>query len=1149
MEHPVDGDAGGSLDDRSVALARRWVAEAADVPVGRSAARLGRLLEDPNGLAFAVGFVDGVVRPEDRHVGARTLRSLAVDPPRFLPALLRVLLWLGGVAGRVAPGPVVDVARRVLRSMVGHLIVDASDERLGRALSRIRSEGIRLNINLLGEAVLGRGEAARRLAGTARLLEHDDVDYVSIKVSAAVAPHSPWGVDEAVADAVTRLRPLFLQCARAVPHKFINLDMEEYKDLDLTLAVFTSLLDEPGLAHLEAGIALQAYLPDALAAMQRLNEWSAARRARGGAAIKVRLVKGANLPMERVDASLHGWPLATWSSKQDTDTHYKQVLEWALTPERVANVRVGVAGHNLFDIARAWLLAGERGVRDGIEFEMLLGMAPSQAEVVRRTVGSLLLYTPVVHPREFDAAIAYLVRRLEEGASADNFLSALFDLDGDSALFEREEARFRASAAAVPSLVPSPRRVADRFAAVRQPQLGQFENTPDTDPSVAANRQWARSLLGAAAGASAGSAIDDAHLTEPSQLDAVLETTAAAGARWGTRFGVERAAILHRVGDAIEANRGALIEVMVAETGKTFDQADPEVSEAVDFAHFYAERATELDEVDGATFVPATLTLVAPPWNFPIAIPAGSVLAALAAGTGVVLKPAGPAERCGAVLAGILQAALAAAGAPDDLLNLVQVDEDTLGPALIAHPLVDQVILTGAYETAERFRSFRPDLRLLAETSGKNAVIVTPSADLELAVRDIVASAFGHAGQKCSAASLVVVVGSVASSARFHRQLEDAVASLKVGYPTDPATQMGPVIEPATDKLLDGLTTLGPGERWIVEPRPLDETGRLWSPGLRAGVRRGSAFHLIEYFGPILGIMEATTLDEAIEIVNDVDYGLTSGLHSLDPGEIATWLERVDAGNLYVNRATTGAIVGRQPFGGWKRSAIGPGAKAGGVNYLLALGSWRPGRSARGGAPVSAAVRDLLGLVHPFLSEQQNAGLARAAVSDAFHWRETFGVALDTATLSAERNVARYLPYPAPVTVRFDGGEPGDLVRVVAAAVTAGATVRVSAGEGTVDEALLLALGSNARVATVDVEPAVACAARLHGGDAGRVRLIGASASGLARATAGRPDLAIYAAPVTEAGRIELLPFVREQTVTLTAHRFGSSNPAIAGLL
>ncbi|KUL28895.1 bifunctional proline dehydrogenase/L-glutamate gamma-semialdehyde dehydrogenase [Actinoplanes awajinensis] len=1114
------------IAEETITLVRRWLREASTVPVGGSAAQLAGLLRDPKGLAFAVGFVDGVVRPEDRRVSARTLHALAADVPAFLPAHLRAAVKLGGALAPIMPGVVVPIARRALRQMVGHLIVDASDARLGRAIKKIKKRGVRLNVNLLGEAVLGRGEASRRLGDTERLLARADVDYVSIKVSATVSPHNAWAFDEAVDDITAKLLPLFTTAART--GKFVNLDMEEYKDLDLTIAVFTRLLDRPDLLGLEAGIVLQAYLPDALGAMTRLQEWSAARRGRGGAGIKVRLVKGANLPMERVEAAVHGWPVATCDSKQATDTNYKRVLDYALHPDRIRNVRLGVAGHNLFDVAYAWTLAGHRDVRDGIEFEMLLGMAEGQAEAVRREVGGLLLYTPVVHPKQFDVAIAYLIRRLEEGASSDNFMSAVFELHADQALFEREKERFLASLSDLGSAVaPTPNRVADRYAAVPVSSPGHFENTPDTDPAIASHRDRMRALLARVPSSTLG--LDLVRVDKAGVLDELLGKAAAAN--WG---GADRRAVLHQVGVALEKNRDVLLEVMVAEAGKTIDQADPEVSEAIDFAHYYAELSAA--EVDGATPVPARVTLVTPPWNFPVAIPAGSMLAALAAGSAVVLKPAGPAERCGTVLAGIVRDALAAAGADPDLVTLLQVDEAGLGRELISHALVDRVILTGAYETAALFRSFRPELPLLAETSGKNAIIVTPSADLDLAVKDVVASAFGHAGQKCSAASLVVLVGSVARSQRFRTQLMDAVSSLEVGWPWEMRTQVGPLVEPAAGKLLDGLTTLGTGESWLLAPAKLDESGKLWSPGIRDGVRRGSAYHLTEYFGPILGIMTADTLDEAIDLVDEVDYGLTSGLHSLDAGEVRTWLDRVQAGNLYVNRSITGAIVRRQPFGGWKRSAVGPGTKAGGPNYLVGLSGWAPAPATVQTDIAHPSVRTLLAAAAPALTEDQLASVTRAAGSDAAAWAAAFGRAEDVSALGVERNVLRYLP--TPVTVRLSAdGSLADLVRVLAAGLLAGAPVRVSSAQP-----VPAALAPDAVV-----EPDAAFAAGLTG--AGRVRLIGGSVTSLAVATGGRPDLAIWSGPVVEAGRVELLPFLREQAVSITAHRFGNPLPLAAEVL
>ncbi|GAA4266580.1 bifunctional proline dehydrogenase/L-glutamate gamma-semialdehyde dehydrogenase [Frondihabitans peucedani] len=1129
-----------SLADEAVALARSWALEAGAQPSTGSAALLAQVLKDETGLAFTIGFVDRVVRPEDLGVAARNLAVLAKRTPAFLPWHMRLAVRVGGALAPVLPRVVVPVARRVLRGMVGHLIVDSRPAALGRAVAALKSDGTRLNLNLLGEAVLGDAEADHRLAGTKTLLERDDVDYVSIKVSSIVSQLSMWAFDETVERVVSKLTPLYEIAAASPTPKFINLDMEEYRDLDLTLAVFMAVLDQPRLASLEAGIVLQTYLPDALGAMQRVHEWASKRIEAGGAPVKVRVVKGANLAMEHVDAAVHGWPLATYDTKLDSDTNYKRVLDWAMTPERTAAVRLGVAGHNLFDIAFAHLLSERRGVADRVEFEMLLGMAEGQAELVKKAVGGLLLYTPVVHPREFDVAISYLIRRLEENASHDNFMSAVFELASDEALFEREEHRFLDSLAALSPEAPAVHRVQSRLADEPAPRAGGFENEPDTDPALADNREWGRAILAAVPSSVLGDAtIEAARIESADDLDDVVASAVAAAPGWAALGGAGRAAILRRVAAELSSRRAELIEVAASETGKTLAEGDVEVSEAVDFANYYATLAEELDDVDGARFVPSTLTLVTPPWNFPIAIPLGSTAAALAAGSSVVLKPAGQAKRCGAVLA----EALWAAGVPRDVLRLVDVDEGDLGRRLVSHPSVDRVILTGAFETAELFRSWRPDLDLLAETSGKNAIIVTPSADLDLAAADVIRSAFGHAGQKCSAASLVILVGSVATSERFRRQLVDAASTLRVGLPSDPVTQMGPLVEPASGKLLGALTTLAPGESWLVEPRRLDEEGRFWSPGIRAGVAPGSEFHRVEYFGPVLGIMTAATRDEAIELQNATDFGLTAGLHTLDPRELGEWLDRVEAGNLYVNRGITGAIVRRQPFGGWKRSAVGAGGKAGGPNYLVHLGSWEPD-ALEAAAPAAAAPQARLSpavgrLVAAATDDAGSRGsFERIAAADEAAWSRTFGRALDVSLVGLERNVFRYRPIP--VTVRLaESGALADLLRVVAAGLRSGSDLRISSALPLPDAVVAALDGHPVEVAS---DAAFLETARRGSVATPRVRLVGMpeARAALAEALEGDPAIAVFAGAVMPSPRLELLPFLREQAVTITAHRFGN---------
>ena len=438
-------------------------------------------------------------------------------------------------------------------------------------------------------------------------------------------------------------------------------------------------------------------------------------------------------------------------------------------------------------------------------------------------------------------------------------------------------------------------------------------------------------------------------------------------------------------------------------------------------------------------------------------------------------------------------------------------------------------------------------------------MIVMPSADLDLAASDLVKSAFGHAGQKCSAASLAILVGPVARSERFARQLVDATESLRVGPPSDPRSEVGPVIEPPQGTLAWALTTLDEGEQWLVEPRlvgdaPAEYSERLWRPGIRTGVKPGSRMHLEEVFGPVMGVMHASSLAEAIDLQNAVAYGLTAGLYTQDPADLELWLDEVEAGNLYVNRGITGAIVQRQPFGGWKRSSVGAGTKAGGPNYLMGLGSWR---ATSGGAPSSTLhlrgldtrITDLIEAAQPSLDYEGFEWLRRGALSDAVVWDREFGRVRDVSRLGVERNLFRYRPVPVAVRATPDATWQS-VLRVVVAGIRAGGRFSLSAPVG-LPGPVRRALGELDVPVFVETDDEWISRVRHErsAGGTGRVRIVGRAGApassvalqdALAAATGGDPDLALYAHEVTTAGRLELLPFLHEQSVSITAHRFGN---------
>ena len=1110
-------DLGDRLIDPAVARVRAWLAAAersARPGERRESARLRALAADPGAIAFARAFFDRVLRPESDRVAAETLRAVASGPlPGFLSFADRALLRAGAALAPALPGVVMPLARRRLRGLVGGLVVDRADAPLAAALGELAAVGFSVNVNLLGELVLGEEEAARRRAATIALLARADVRTVSVKASAVASQRNLFAYDFTLARIVRSLREILRAAAACSPPRLVNLDMEEYEDFSLTLDAFRSLLDEPELLALEAGIVLQAYLPDSFDGLRELCAWAERRRARGGAGIRIRIVKGANLAMERTAAELRGIAPAPFATKAETDASFKRLLDFALDRERTAAVRIGVASHNLFDVAWARLLAEARGVADRVELEMLKGMAPAVARVVREATGGLLLYTPVVDPADFASALAYLFRRFEENASGENFLRHLLELARDEAAFATERERFAAAVRARGGVGTAPRRRAPH------PRAGAgFANAPDGDPSDPAVREAFAAAL------AAPPRIAVPAMRDAAGVDAAVATARAACAKWGGRSGETRCAILLRVADALEAARPRLVAVMAHEAVKTVAEGDREVSEAVDAARYYALRAPELERRPGAAFEPLGVVLVAPPWNFPMAIAAGGAFAALAAGNTVVLKPAPQTPACSLAIAECAWEA----GVPKDALQLVRCPDAVAGERLVAHPDVAGIVLTGAFETAERFASLAPQTPLFAETSGKNAMVILPDADLDLAVADLTASAFGHAGQKCSAASLAILVGDVARSARFRRQLVDAARSLAVGPATRLASVLGPLIGPPPEKLVRALTALEPGQEWLLAPRALAGAPHLYSPGIFAWVEPGSWFHQTECFGPVLGLARARDLDHALAIQNGVAYGLTGGIHTLDPAKAAHWLARVEVGNAYVNRGITGAIVRRQPFGGWKRSAVGPAAKAGGPNYVAQLGRWRNAGPPGEGAEPSPQVRAQLARAAACLDAGEQARLAAAARSDAYWWAAEFAREHDPSGLACEANRFRFRPIARGI-VRVGADAPRyEVERVLLAVACTGAAFEISVAPGFA--------GSLAGRR----EDAAAFAARVAAEAPARVRTIGGetiAGIGVEPYVDGRPPI--------DDGRIELARYLREQVVSATRHRFGSVAPEL----
>jgi RHH-type proline utilization regulon transcriptional repressor/proline dehydrogenase/delta 1-pyrroline-5-carboxylate dehydrogenase len=1172
----------GELEAACVSLAEALLASVDATRTAAEAEReqlLARLMHDPVGQVLTTALTDRVYRSRDPGCVVDSARQLLrrLGIPRYLPAAARAQLLLLLRAGPFVPGLAARGVLRRLREETRHVVFSAEEPALSEHLELRRREGARVNLNYLGEAVLGEREAALRCESYVALLSRPDVEAISVKLSSIASRAELLSFDDTLADLKPRLRRIY---RAALTHRFrdargdgagmpklVSLDMEAYRDLQLTYELFTQLLDEPEFTELSACLVLQAYLPDSFGYQSALTGWAMQRVARGAAPTRLRIVKGANLAAERVECALRGWQLPIYETKLEVDANYKAMLQYACRPEHARALHIGVASHNLFDVAFALTLRAKHGLTHEISFELLEGMADPLRRALQDLSEDVLVYCPIVESGSMQTAIAYLTRRLDENTAPENFLRNGFGMRVGDAAWERERAAFTAALARRNLLSHAPRRTQDRAqepARVRVQcatlSLDDFANEPDTDFALPNNRAFIQRLLDEwrtrerfdIAMQIAGERVLRAPLRDgfdPSRpgvcpyrhplandadIERALASAASAAPRCARRPVPERAELLLTIARGLRESRGPLIAAMLLDAGKRIEQADAEVSEAIDFAEYYARCYSEHARAPEFALEPKGVVVVTPPWNFPLAIPASGALAALMAGNSVILKPALETVLVAERFANICYTA----GVPSDALQLVFC-EDQLGSQLIRDARVASVVLTGATLTARKFHELRPGLDLLAETGGKNAVIVTGLADRDLAIKEILASAFGHSGQKCSAASLLICTAEVYDDPAFSEVLRDATSSLPVGSAWDARSVVTPLIQPPAGPLLRAITTLEPGERWLVEPRLAADNPRLLSPGVKFDVAADSFTHQSELFGPVLSVMRATDLDHAIALANGTPYGLTAGLFSLDEREQERWAERIQAGNLYLNRAVTGAIVRRQPFGGWKASSFGPGAKAGGSNYVL---QFSRAADRETDTPVEAPLPEVaafLSVVRPYITARDKERLSQAACRFAQAVRNHFAQTHDPSRVLGESNVFRYRACDSVLIRAAPDAALVDALLACVAAISAGARFSLSVDPACAPDATWLTRLPSCNPSR---QGAPQAATRLASG-VQRVRLFGSCEPQL-MAAAREHAIHVAREPVLMAARIELLHYVREQVLCNAYHRYGSLHGA-----
>ena len=927
----------------------------------------------------ALRFVDVLPSLNSAHSVVEHLHEYFQNHESGLASPLR----LGVEVSRIAPWLVGPVVKFGVGGMARQFITGRTGADAVPVLKKLRKRGIGFTVDILGEAVVSEVEAdeyygrylelVESLAAEARQWKHSEQlegsssgraqpkVNVSVKISALYSQIHAADPEGAISRLKDRLRPLFRRAKEL--GVFINLDMEHYGLKDLTLRLFRSLLDESEFHdYQDAGLVIQAYLQESGDDLEEMLRWAESRQRR----ITIRLVKGAYWDYETVVARQRGWPIPVYLEKPQADANFERLSRRMLESYRWVYSAFGT--HNVRSMANAIATARKLGLRpNDYEVQMLYGMAEPIKKALVQLGHRIREYCPV---GEMLPGMAYLVRRLLENTSNEGFLKAKFSTGISSSQLLRDPETLVSANGTNGSRNGANGHHADNGNAVNGSR--PFANDPPVDFALEANREQMRRAIAAERALlgqdyplvigeqriATAEWLDSVNPAKPDQIvgriakattqhaQMAVDTAVAVAPVWRAVPLERRARVLEKMAELMRAERFELAALEVFEVGKPWVEADADVSEAIDFCDFYAAEMRRLGrpqntlsvpgENSSQEYLPRGVGLVIAPWNFPLAILCGMTVAALVAGNTVVMKPA---EQSGAVAARFMDIALRA-GLPPGALNLLSGLGEEVGEFLVNHPKINFIAFTGSkevglkiWEAGGRTRPGQAQLKhVVCEMGGKNALIIDADADLDEAVIGSIYSAFGYQGQKCSALSRLIVLED--NYDRFVDRLVTAASCLRVGSPEEPGTVVGPVIDREAWERVQRYVAIGKTEARLAYGGTVPAGGGYFlQPTIFAEVPPTARIAREEIFGPILSVIKARNLDEAIRIANDTEFALTGGLYSRSPANIDRVKSELAVGNLYINRSITGAIVGRHPFGGFKMS--GGGTKAGGRDYLL----------------------------------------------------------------------------------------------------------------------------------------------------------------------------------------------------------------------
>lgn len=904
-------------------------------------------------------FIDCLPALRSKPEIARHLQEYLTAEEVELPEALKKLLNFANadsVPGQLAATTVAPA----VETLAHKYIAGENIKQIIKTLERLRKDKMAFTVDLLGEAVITESEAQSYLDRYLELMAEltnaaknwspvDAIDkadgetlprvQVSVKLTAFYSQFDPLdakGSQERVSDRIRILLRRAQELGAAV-----HFDMEQYAYKDLTLSILKQLLlEEEFRSRTDIGVTMQAYLRDSEDDLNDLISWAKLR----GFPLTVRLVKGAYWDQETILAMQKDWPQPVYNDKAATDANFERMTQILLENHEYLYAAIG--SHNVRSQARAIAIAETLNIpRRRFEMQVLYGMGDKLAKILVERGYRVRVYCPY---GDLLPGMSYLIRRLLENTANSSFLR------------QSSEDRPIEELLAAPVANGKDALVYDRI----------FPNVADTDyadeklreagqksmqsvrqqlgktylPLINGEYQTTTETVNSVNPSNPSEVIGKIGLLSEEQAKQALKAAKDAFPSWRKTPVRQRAGVLRKAAELMEQRRHELSAWMVFEVGKPLRECDGEVSEAIDFCRYYADEMERLEDgknydVAGETnryqYQPRGISLIISPWNFPLAIPVGMTVASLVAGNCTLLKPA----EVSSVIAAKIAEILVDAGVPQGVFQYVPCRGSSVGAYMVKHPDVQMITFTGSQEVGCRIYADAAILqpgqkhlkRVIAEMGGKNGIVVDESADLDQAVAGVVHSAFGYSGQKCSACSRVIVVESVYNT--FVTRLVEAARSLNIGPAEIPSTQVGPVIDAnARDRIREYIEK-GRAEAKVALEMPAPDNGYFIGPVIFSEVSPTATIAQEEIFGPVLSVIRAKNFSEALAIANSTNFALTGGLYSRTPSHIEQAKADFEVGNLYINRGITGAIVSRQPFGGFKLSGVG--SKAGGPDYLL----------------------------------------------------------------------------------------------------------------------------------------------------------------------------------------------------------------------